>query len=98
MEQNDQLVAVCKQFDVSTLYVFGSALNDNYDENKSDIDFLVKFKNNAVKGSARRYFKFEEALQNIFKIEHIDLVVENALKNPYFIEEINKTRQVLYAS
>ena len=98
MEQRDQLIDLCKQFNVAALYVFGSALNSKYQSGESDIDFLVKFKDSSVEGSARRYFDFEEALCNLFEIDNIDLVVEGALSNPYFIDEINKTRQMLYAA
>jgi len=28
----------------------------------------------------------------------IDLVTENSLKNPYFIEELNETKQLIYAA
>jgi predicted nucleotidyltransferase len=39
-----QLVALCKKYRVATMYLFGSAANDNLNEN-SDIDFLISLSN-----------------------------------------------------
>jgi predicted nucleotidyltransferase len=38
------LTELCNAYNVDKMYLFGSALNSNFNV-KSDIDFLVKFKN-----------------------------------------------------
>jgi predicted nucleotidyltransferase len=43
IEKNiDRLKIICSAHNVDKMYLFGSALNSNFNDN-SDIDFLVKF-------------------------------------------------------
>jgi len=43
IEQNiNKIRALCKIHNVETLYLFGSATNENFSQ-ESDIDFLVRF-------------------------------------------------------
>jgi uncharacterized protein len=44
MQHNDDIVRLCKQHKVKTLYAFGSVLTDTFN-NESDIDFVVDFSN-----------------------------------------------------
>ncbi len=46
---------------------------------------------------ANAYFGLLEALQDLFN-RHIDLVMPRAIKNPYFLESINKGHEVIYAA
>lgn len=41
------------------------------------------------------YFDFKEALEKVFG-RKVDLVVENGLKNKYFIANVNRTKQMIY--
>ena len=43
----------------------------------------------------RRYFGFKEALEALFG-RAVDLVMIGAMRNPYFIESVNKTRRLIY--
>jgi predicted nucleotidyltransferase len=42
-DRRDEIEALCRQFDVRRLDVFGSVLNDSFDPLTSDIDVLVEF-------------------------------------------------------
>lgn len=44
-----------------------------------------------------RYFGFNEALAKLFG-RQVDLVMVGAMSNPYFIESVNQTRQLVYAA
>ena len=94
----EALKALCVQYRVQRLELFGSALTDsNFDPEKSDLDFLVEFLPLRQGEYADAYFGLLEAVENLFK-RHIDLVMTGAVKNPYFLEAINKNRKVLYAA
>ena len=79
------------------MYVFGSVLNEKFNE-KSDLDFLVSFnKNIELLDYADNYFNFLFSLEDLFSRD-IDLVTEKSLKNPYFIKELENTKQLIYAT
>jgi len=88
---------LCKDNKVNQLFVFGSVLNEKFNE-KSDVDFVVSFdKSIALLDYADNYFNLLFGFEDLFKRD-IDLVTENSLKNPYFIEELNETKQLIYAA
>lgn len=89
---------LCAQYRVQRLELFGSALTGrNFDPEKSDLDFLVEFLPLKQGEYADAYFGLLEAIEKIFN-KNIDLVMNRAIKNPYFLESINKNRKVLYAA
>ena len=72
-------------------------LNEKFNE-KSDLDFLVSFnKNIELLDYADNYFNFLFSLEDLFSRD-IDLVTEKSLKNPYFIKELENTKQLIYAT
>ncbi|NWF56876.1 MAG: nucleotidyltransferase domain-containing protein [Syntrophaceae bacterium] len=78
------------------LEVFGSAVGDSFDPDKSDLDFLVEFQIGANLGpSMANYFDLKEQLENSLGCK-VDLVMQSALKNPYFIKEVNRSKRLLY--
>jgi predicted nucleotidyltransferase len=89
---------LCVKFRVRRLELFGSAIDDeNFDPEESDLDFLVEFQPLKQGEYADAYFGLLEALETLFN-RHVDLVMVRAIKNPYFLEAINKGRKVLYAA
>ena len=89
---------LCCRFDVERLDMFGSALNEkDFDRERSDIDFLVEFKPMEPIRHAKAYFGLLAALQDMFK-RPIDLLETRAVKNPYLLNSVNKTRQQIYAA
>jgi predicted nucleotidyltransferase len=97
-ENSEALKVLCVQYRVRRLELFGSAVNEKkFDAEKSDIDFLVEFQPLKQGEYADNYFGLLESIENLFK-RHVDLVMPRAIKNPYFLEAINKSRRVLYAA
>ena len=96
----NNLIAInklCKENRVEKLYVFGSVLNENFNEN-SDIDFIVEFNNKIpLLEYGDNYFELLFAFEDLF-IKKIDLITEKSLRNPYFISELNSTKQIVYAA
>ena len=91
------LRTLCVKHGVAHLELFGSATRDDFDFDTSDLDFLVEFKWLPPGKRADAYFGLLEGLQDLFNRE-VDLVMVNAIKNPYFLESIAKSRTTLYAA
>jgi predicted nucleotidyltransferase len=99
VEKNlESLKELCRQFRVQRLELIGSAVEgEKFDAESSDLDFLVEFQSLKPGEYADTYFGLLESLENLFA-RHVDLVMVRAVKNPYFLEAINKNRKVLYAA
>lgn len=97
IQQNmEQIIALCKKHKVMQLYVFGSVLTDKFNKD-SDVDFTVIFDRNALPLLiyGENYFNFKFALEDLLKRD-VDLIEYNAVKNPYFKEELDETKQLIY--
>jgi len=94
-KQREQITTLCERFGVQRLEVFGSAASGSFDPDRSDVDFLVDFGEGYDPTLFARYFGLKEALEGLFG-RSVDLVMIGALKNPYFIESVNRTRQSVY--
>jgi uncharacterized protein len=93
--QHKELVSICRTLKVKRLYAFGSVVTENFRKD-SDIDFLISFADNlTVEEYTNNYFLLHYKLRELFQRE-IDIVTERTLANPYFIESINESKQLLY--
>jgi len=90
------LKELCKTYDVKTMYVFGSACTNDFNDS-SDIDILVSFKDISIEKYTDNYFDLHYKLEDLFN-RKIDLLTENSLSNPFLIESIEETKQLLYAA
>ena len=92
----EQIVALCEKHKVRQLFVFGSILTDKFNKN-SDVDFTVIFDRDAlpVLIYGENYFDFKFALEDLLK-RPVDLVEYNAINNPYFKEELDETKHLIY--
>ncbi len=97
-QHRDELDRLCQQYRVKRLEVFGSAREQKrFDVERSDLDFLVEFLPLQAGEHANAYFGLLEALEHLFR-RRVDLVMTQAVKNPYFLEKVNQTRVSLYAA
>jgi predicted nucleotidyltransferase len=90
----EDLKRLCTMYNVEKMYLFGSALNSNFNK-QSDIDFLVKFKFIELSKYFDNYMDFKENLEKLFGRE-VDLVEEQTLRNPILINSINKSKELIY--
>ena len=91
----DSLKKIFKKHKIEKAYVFGSVLNEELKKN-SDVDFLIQFQNDLTpleKGTL--WWSLHDSLRDLLGRE-IDLLTESSLKNPYFIQELNQTKQLIY--
>ena len=97
IENREIINQLCCKYKVRELYVFGSALNDNFDQSNSDIDFLVDFGSMDGLTKAHIYFDMLEDFTKLFDTR-VDLVMVGAVKNRYIADDIEATKQILYAA
>lgn len=90
----NEINALCANHKVRSLYAFGSVLTANFNTN-SDIDLIVDFKEIDVTDYADNYFDFKFSLQDILN-RPVDLLEEQAIKNPYFKQVVNQTKELVY--
>lgn len=97
IERNlDAIRALCREYGVARLEVFGSANTPDFASARSDVDFLVEYPPGYDFGPwLARHQDLEEALANLLG-RKVDLVMTSALRNKWFRREAQKTRRVIY--
>ncbi len=91
-----EIEALCRRYGVTRLDVFGSVTGDDFDEARSDVDFLVEFDDAFPVNGLRQYFGFKEDLEPLLG-RTVDLV-EGELENPFFRAALAETREHVYAA
>ena len=97
-EKREELVALCRRYDVVRLGVFGSAApGTDFDPLHSDADFLVEFRRPDGRAPLRQYFDFAEALRHVMG-RPVDLVEAGAVQKPHLRAAIDRSRELVHAS
>jgi len=94
-DEMDAIRRACERFRVVRLDVFGSALRDDFEPGRSDIDLLVDFGPMSPYDKPDAYFGLLDELRAILGAE-VDLVMVGALKNRYVRDDVDRTKQQLY--
>jgi len=95
-QHRDAIHKLCRQHKVKRLDAFGSVLTNNF-KCDSDLDLLVVFDEDYDGGAFAQYFDFKEALERLLQ-RPVDLVCYHAIKNRIFKQEVDSTKQPLYAA
>lgn len=90
-----EIGALCRQYGVLRLDLFGSAASGAFNEATSDLDFIATFADTRKPGYADRFLDFADALESLFG-RSVDLITDGSIRNPYFQEEVDETRQPVY--
>lgn len=77
--------------------MFGSVLRHDFEPDRSNIDFLVEYRQHTLEEHSENFFGLWEALQAIFGRD-IDPVEASAIENPYFREAVESTKVPLYVA
>ena len=93
--KNEEIAAVCLQLGIKRLFVFGSALRDDFRPGESDIDLLVEFGPVEVTNLFHAYLDAREAFRKIFQA-NVDLVMQDAVKNKIIARDIDRTKRLVY--
>ncbi len=99
IERNlEAIAALCREYGVLRLELFGSAATGEFDPESSDIDFLIEYPPDYDLGPwLTRYFELQERLETLLG-RPVDLIMVGAPRNPYFIKSMNASRRLLYAA
>ena len=93
-----ELEALCREYRVRRLDIFGSILTDQFDPARSDVDFVVEFLPGTDLGPwLARYFELRDALSAAVGLQ-ADVLMANAVSNPYLRRSIERNHLTLYAS
>jgi predicted nucleotidyltransferase len=95
--RRQQIVELCRRFEVRKLDIFGSAAREDFDPARSDFDLLVEFEPDSSLRFLEQYFGFKEELEELLE-RSVDLVMPAAVLNPYLRESIERDRRSLYAA
>ena len=95
--RREEVEDLCHRFQVRRLELFGSAADGRFSAVSSDLDFLVEFSPLAAGAYADCYFGLREALEELFGLP-VDLVVDSAIRNPYFRQAVERSKVLMYAA
>jgi predicted nucleotidyltransferase len=90
----DKIAALCREYRIQKLELFGSATTDDFDPESSDIDLIADLGEYEL-GVARRFFTFARALEELFS-RKVDLLTPPMITNPYFRQAVNEQRVTIY--
>ena len=90
----NEIEKLCLENKVKMLYAFGSVLSDAFN-NKSDIDLVVDFDIIAISEYVDNYYNLKFGLQKLFN-RQVDLLEHKAIKNPFFLQQLNQQRRLVY--
>lgn len=92
----EELEELCRPFYVRRLDLFGSATGDDFDADRSDLDFLVEFDRHAAGAmSFKIFFDLKEALEGLFG-PSVDLVEPSAILNAYLKRSVERSRESVF--
>jgi len=97
LSKEEQIRDLCRRHRVRSLRLFGSALRDDFEPGRSDVDLIVRFEDMPPGDYAEAYFGLLEDLQELLG-GPVDLVTESSVTNPWLRREIEAHQSVLYAA
>jgi predicted nucleotidyltransferase len=96
-DKREAIAALCRKYGVVRLFVFGSAVRDDFRPGESDVDLLVEFGPMGGHAKAHAYFDLLDELSALLGTS-VDLVMAGAVKNRYIARDIERTKRELYAA
>ena len=95
--QLEAIIDACRRHRVARLHAFGSVLRTDYRPGESDIDLLVEFQPDAPEALYKTYFSLLNELRQSLATR-IDLVMADAIRNPYVKSSIEASKREIYAA
>jgi predicted nucleotidyltransferase len=94
-ERIQEFIALCKAHKVKSLYAFGSAVSDRFNEAQSDIDLIIEIDSNDPIERGEFLMSIWDQLELFFQ-RKVDLLTDNSLKNPFLRKSIEASKTKLY--
>lgn len=90
-----KILALLKKHKISSAFLFGSVVSNHFKDN-SDVDFLVNLNEGLDPVEAGGHlWDLTYELETLLN-RKIDLIIEDSLKNPYFIKSLNASKILIY--
>jgi uncharacterized protein len=93
----EEVTALCRALGLRRLDLFGSAASGGFDTESSDVDVLAEFAGGEGFDYFGTYFALKEGLEEILG-RPVDVVSLTSIRNPYFRDQVMRTRELLYAA
>lgn len=93
----EDIAAACQLYGSKRLFVFGSALREDFRPGESDIDLLVEFGPLEITKRFHGNLDAREAFRSIFQAD-VDLAMQGAVKNKVIAGEIDRTKKLVYGT
>lgn len=90
----NEIRAACELHGVDSLWVFVSAVRDDWDPQRSDIDFVASF-GESDQSHFRQHMGLIVSLEQVLGVE-VQVVDARAIRRPDFRNEVTLTRELLY--
>lgn len=94
-QHRPQIAALCHAHGVRRLELIGSAARGDFEPERSDYDFLVKFQDNALSGLPGRYFGVLFGLEDLLN-RKIDLIRVSPASDRRFMAVARRHLDVVY--
>ncbi len=91
----EEFVAICKSFDIQSLYAFGSSVRDDFDEESSDIDLLIEMSTQDPITKGEQIMAIWDRFESFFK-RKVDLLTSSSIKNPFLKKNIEFSKVLIY--
>ena len=95
--QLDAIADACRRHHVARMDMFGSVLRTDYRPGERDIDLLVEFLPLDPGSLYEAYFALLDDLR-LGLATRVDLVMADAVRNPYVKQSIEASKQQIYAA
>ena len=95
--KRDEIAEICRKHHVRRLSVFGSAVREDFDPAKSDVDIIVEFEDLPIEQYSDNKWALHDELATKFD-RKIDPLTWKSLRNPVILSEVENTAETLYAA
>jgi hypothetical protein len=97
LTSRERIAELCRLHHVRRLAVFGSAVRDDFDPARSDVDLLVEFEPISGQNRFELHFRLQQALERVLR-RKVDLIEAGSVKNPYIQRAVERDQRALYAA
>lgn len=92
-----EVASLCRRAHAKRLVLFGSAARGEFIPGQSDLDFVAEFDALPPGEYSEAFFALKSGLEEIFGVQ-VDLLTQQALRNPYLIERVRTEAIPVYGA
>ena len=95
LDRMPEIEALCREFHVKHLELFGSATGPGFKPTISDLDFLIEWNYDEIKNVLVNYFDFVDRMTELLG-HQVQLSWYRGMRNPYLKASVDSQRIVIY--